>query len=441
MSTKKKSFAYGWGLQVLVALMFFFYAGLAVDGQNISVPAFANSHGWDYGTILSLSTPASWVGLVGIIFFSWLVDKKGNRFTIPFALIGSGIACFIYGQASSIPMYAVAICLVFFFTNGYGNVCTGALTSSWFPRKRGLALGWSSMGMPLATAVFVPIFAVLIGKFGLPTALSVFGIAVIILGIISIFWVKNTPEEMGLYPDGDDSGLENLEKTRQLAASYKSDWTVGRLLTNKTVWIQSVCYGLLFLTTIGLVSQMIPRMIGLGHTQQFGLMMLSLAAVVGIVGSIVWGLIDMKIGTKKSTILYAVWYIVAIIVLLASTKSVPGTVVGICMAGWGIGGIGNLQPSMLAQTFGRWDYASASRVVNTIVGAIRVMAFGLIGITVSFSGSIDKAYLFLVAGNVIALILAVILDDRLIGKEISIDYDDSTEEVSQTCSSTNVGNA
>ncbi len=432
MSQKKKSFAYGWGLQVLVALMFFFYAGLAVDGQNISVPAFVEAHGWNYGTILSISTPASWVGLIGIIFFSWLVDKKGNRFVIPLALIGSGIACFIYGQASSVAMYAVAVCLVFFFTNGYGNVCTGALTSSWFPRKRGYALGWSSMGMPLATALFVPILAVLIGKFGIAGAFSIFGVVVILLGIISIFWVKNTPEEMGLYPDGDDSGLENLEKTRQIAANYKSEWTVGRLLANKTVWIQSICYGLLFLTTIGLVGQMIPRMIGLGHTQKFGLIMLSLAAVVGIVGSIVWGLIDLKIGTKKSTIIYAIWYIIAIIVLLSSTKSIPGTVVGICMAGWGIGGIGNLQPSMLAQTFGRWDYASASRVVNTIVGAIRVLAFGLIGITVSKTGSIDKAYLFLIVGNVIALILAIVLDDRLIGKEVAIDYADSTEEVCDT---------
>ena len=44
----KKGFAYGWGLQVLVAIMFFFYAGISIDGLNVSVPAFASENGWDY---------------------------------------------------------------------------------------------------------------------------------------------------------------------------------------------------------------------------------------------------------------------------------------------------------------------------------------------------------------------------------------------------------
>lgn len=413
----KKSFAYGWGLQGLVALMFFFYAGLSTDGLNVSVPAFVHANGWDYGKLLILSTPAGLIGLLGVYFFSYLADKKGSRCVIVTSLIGSGIVCFLYGHATTMPVYFISICLILFFTNGYGNVATGTLTASWFPRKRGYALGFSSAGMPLSTAIFVPIFAFLVQRLNIDKALSIIGVVVIILGIISYFWVKNTPEEIGLPPDGDDTGLEDLEKMQHLLETHVSKWTAKRLLSNKTVWIQSICYGLLFLTTVGLVSQMIPRLLGLGYEMNFCLSMLSLAAVIGIFGSFVWGIIDLKIGTKKTTLIYAIWYIIAVIVLLISVHNLPGTIFGICMVGWGIGGIGNLQPSMLAQTFGRFDFASASRVITTIVGAIRILAFAIVGGAVGLTGSIDGAYGVLIGANIIAIILAFLLDDSLIGRE------------------------
>lgn len=418
LSTKRKhTFAYGWGLQVLVGLMFLFYAGLSSDGQNITVPAFVAAHGWDYGSLLALATPAGWIGLVGIFLFSHMVSQKGVKFVIVLTLIGSGVVCFFYGFSNSIAMYAITYFLLIFFTNGYGNVATGALTANWFPRRRGYALGWSSMGMPVATAVYVPALSMLIHRLGLGPAMSIVGAVIILLGISAVFWVKNTPEEMGLAPDNDPAGLEELEARRKEMQNYVSDWSVGRLLSSRVVWMQGVCYGLLFLTTIGLVSQMVPRLMGMGYSLKFGLGMLSLAAVVGIVGSIIWGVIDMKIGTKKATMAYALWYIVAVIVLLVTKNSLAGTIVGICMAGWGIGGIGNLQPSMLAQTFGRFDYASACRVVNTIVGFIRVCAFAIVGIAINITGSIDGSYGILIGCNIVAFILAALINDKLVGKQ------------------------
>lgn len=412
----RQSFAYGWGLQVLVGIMFFFYSGLCVDGQNIAIPAFAETHGWDYGTLLALSTPAGWVGMIGIFIFSHLVDKRGSRYVIVLSMIASGVVCFFYGYATNIIVYAVSYFLLVMFTNGYGNVATGALTTSWFPRRRGYALGWSSIGMPVATAVYVPVLAVLIDKLGIGKAMSIIGSVIILVGIAAVFWVKNTPEEIGLSPDNDPQGMQELELRRKELEEYRSPWTITLLLKSRTVWLQSLCYGLLFLTTMGLVSQMVPRLMFLGHAKTFALGMLSLAALFGIVGSVVWGYIDMKIGTRRATMTYAVWYCVAVVVLLLSKNNLPWTVVGICMSGWGLGGIGNLQPSMLAQTFGRFDYASASRVVNTIVAFVRVLSFAVIGIAIHITGSIDGAYSFLIGSCIIAFIFAYVLDDSLIGK-------------------------
>lgn len=415
-NTPKKGFAYGWSMVLFTAILFFFCAGISTDGLNVTVPAFAAARGWDHATLLAISTPAGWVGLLGTVIFSQTVAKWGSKRTIVVALLCCGAVCFLYGAAPSVAVYAVTIALACFFSNGYGNVTTGSLIASWFPRKRGYALGWASMGLPIATAVFVPLFGMLIGKFQLSGAFAMLGAAQIALGILAIFWVKNTPEEIGLPPDGVYEDQAKIDAVAREMETYQSDWTVKRLLTNKTVWIMSVAYGLLFLVTVGLVSQMVPRLMGNGYEQNAALGLLSFASVAGIVGSYFWGLLDVKITTKKTSIIFAGWYVAAIVVLLICKESSVGTLIGCGMAGVGIGGIGNLQPSMLAQIFGRFDYAAASRVVNTIVGFIRVMAFAIVGIAITLTGSIDGAYGFLIAACIAAGVLLVVMDDKLIGK-------------------------
>lgn len=72
---------------------------------------------------------------------------------------------------------------------------------------------------------------------------------------------------------------------------------------------------------------------------------------------------------------------------------------------------------MLAQVFGRYDYASASRVVNTVVGFIRVTSFAIIGITLNLTGSFDRAYIILLAVTVVSFGLAYHIDDTCIGRQ------------------------
>ncbi|HBW35556.1 peptide-methionine (R)-S-oxide reductase [Desulfosporosinus sp. BICA1-9] len=70
----------------------------------------------------------------------------------------------------------------------------GTLITNWFPTKKGLALGWATMGMPLATAVFVPLIAFLFGTLGIALTVtkSFTGayIAFVFVDIIAIVIIK-----------------------------------------------------------------------------------------------------------------------------------------------------------------------------------------------------------------------------------------------------------
>lgn len=416
MTIRKRNFAYGWGLQIQVALMFFFFAALTNDIFNIMPAVFVEMYGWDYGATINVATIAGYAGVVGTFIASVLVSKKGNKFAIVFSLLGAGIFSLLFGRTPSFTVYLIVCCCIFFFAFQFGAILTGTLTANWFPRKKGYVLGISSAGMCLSTCLTPPIFNALMGRIGIANTLSCFGIACIILGVVSIFWVKNTPEELGLYPDGDASGAEELEKTQREMSCYKSPWTISKLLRTPSVWTQSISYGLIFMVTIGVLGQWIPRMMELGTTLEAAMFQLSIASAIGIVGSIIWGIIDTRIGTKKTSIIFIIWYIIAVAIVTFGIHNTVLTWIGIAMVGSSVGGIGNLGPSMIITTFGRWDYAAASRVVSCITNLLRVSAFAVVAFGLSVFGSITGAYYILIGCGVVSLILMIVTKDDLIGK-------------------------
>ena len=414
---KKKSFAYGWILQIQVALMFFFFAALTNDIFNIMPAVLVEMYGWDYSATINVATIAGYAGVIGTFVASLLVEKKGNRFSIVLSLLGAGIFTLFFGRSPSFALYLVICCCVFFFAFQFGSVLTGSLTDSWFPRKKGYVLGISSAGMCLSTCLTPPIFNALMSKMGITNTLTCFGIACIILGIISIIWVKDTPEQMGLAPDGIEAGVEEIEKNRKEMEEYQSPWTVGRLLKTPVVWTQAISYGLVFMVTIGVLGQWIPRMMQLGTTLEAAMMQLSIASAIGIVGSFVWGILDTKIGTKKTSLLFIAWYTVAVVIITFGIHSPVATWIGIAMVGSSVGGIGNLGPSMIGTIWGRWDYAAASKVVQTITNVLRVSAFGVVALGLKLFGSITGAYYILIGCGVLSFILMLVTNDKMIGKE------------------------
>jgi len=413
---KAKGFGYGWSMIFYAALLFMLGAGITVDGLNVIIPAISESRGWDYNTVLSYSSIGGLVGFLGTVFFSQLVVKKGVRFMTVTALLMSGVATIVYSHVTSISAYILTLCVLFFTVNGYSFIAPTTLITTWFPRKKGIAFGIATIGLPLSTALFVPLLAILFSKFGFTNGLTFIGIFTILLAIVSIFWIKNTPEEMGLAPDGDILSSEEIKEQSLRIKDYKTSWTISRLLKSSVVWTISIGYGLIFLVTVGIMSQLVPRIMSLGFEQNKALALLSLCALIGIIGSYFWGWLDQKTSTKKASIALAAWYIIALILLIVS-KNDGLLIFAIVMVGFGIGGIGNLQPSMLAQVFGRLDYASANRIVPPIISLIRILAFAVMGVALTVTGSFDGAYIVLIVINIIALLFIFAIKDTCIGAE------------------------
>ena len=356
--TNSKFGKWGWSMIIYTALLYYFWSGIGSDGLNLYPNAFAQMHGWDSNKLLGFATPAGIIAVFGGILFGRMIIKTGVRKMSGFSLIATGILYAVFGFSNSPIMYLVCLTAFVFVSMAFGLICTASLMGNWFPRKKGIALGWATMGAPLCTATFVAIMSGLYNAFGISTSHIIMGGIMAVLGIITFFWVKNEPSEVGAFPDNLPDGADAYMAQLRKMQSYKSPFTVGRLLRDKDMWLISVGFGMLWMVTVGVVSQFVPRMvsvmapeIGPEAAQNKALLMLTIAALVGILGSYFWGWLDQKIGTKPASAIYALSYIAALLLLIFAKVEIL-TYIAIVFVGLGIGGLLNLMPSLVISVYG-----------------------------------------------------------------------------------------
>ncbi len=402
--TKSNFGGMGWLMILLTGVTYYFFSGTVNDGLNIIVGNFADLHALDYNNILSLATPAAWFGLLGAIVWAVIVNRIGSRLGGAIALVLGGICYSMYGVVSSAIGFFIVTALVNFMAYGYCNTAAQVMIAHWFPVKKGLALGWATMGQNLCSAIFIPILLVLIRFNGINGSFFDVGICMIIFAVIYYIAARNTPEDIGCLPDNGVFSADELKKEAEEQADYKSPWTVGKLLSNRQVWFTSLGYGIYILVTVALISQMIPRLMSGGWDQTKATGMMTVAAILGLFGSYITGWLDQKIGTKKASIAYGIWYLIAV-VLCAVPASTPVLYLSVLFTGIGIGGIGNLFPSMIATLFNRHDFVRALGVMNVISLLIRSVTFSIMAFGLSRFGGYGGAYAIIAVLNVVGIIL------------------------------------
>nr|WP_320133891.1 MFS transporter [uncultured Holophaga sp.] len=384
--------------------MYFAMAGWCADGINIFTPAFASRNGWEVAKLLTLVAPGGIMSVVGCGFFGQLVIKKGPRFVITLTLVASAASLLWFGRISHLWEFAVAYMVMNFFMAGFGFIAPGTLMNNWFPRKKGMALAIATAGFPLASALFVPLIAYMFGRYGITGSTTIWAVVFLVAALVGYLLVRDNPEEIGCYPDNDPkadrASIEDLD-------SYQSDFTVKRLLKDRDMWLIACGWGALWLVTVGIVVQLVPRLTSLGYPLPKAIAFLSIAAVCAIPGGLVWGWLDQKLGTRKASLIYGAMYIATLVLLITQSGSQVMTFITILFVGIGLGGIKNLLTSMVSTVYGRYDFGAAFRLVIPISIIVRTLCFPIMGIAMAKFGSLTAAYVIFIAVDAIALLLVL----------------------------------
>lgn len=402
---------------IFAGLLFFCSSCIVANTTNSILPIFSGMYGWNYSSLSMIVGIAILVSALIAIVFGRIIVKVGSKPVILAGLLLGAISAAVYGSAKSLGLFIVCIFVNAIAGVAYQTVGATALINMWFPRTKGIVLGWVTMGIILSDVIWIPFMPKIILALGPTAAFLGFTGLMVLVGLFGLFFIKDTPEADNTYPDGDTSESEDLQKMLMAVKSYKSPYTIGKTLKTKQTWQIVIGWGLLWLVSICYISQEVSRFMTLGYSLEFGSNLLGIAGFFGLFGSWLFGFLDQKLGTKKASLIFCIWMLIVMCIALLHPVHIAFIYVSCFAISCALGGICNLIPSMTGTIFGRWDFPSANAVISPLTMMLCAIGIFLGGVFAGGPGY-TVMYIVLIALLVIATIIVATTKDTMIGKKM-----------------------
>jgi MFS family permease len=313
----------GWCLIIFSFFCIILDSSLINDSLNVVLGVFAETRQWDVKLLYGFASIVSWIAVAGAVFWGFLSHKITARVTWAISLFVTALSCVFFGFVPNTSAYFICLAVINVGGMAFAYIANLNVIGNWFPRKKGLAMGLVTIGFPVSVIITVPMVSKLLELGGLPGVYIFYGAAALILGIICLIFVRDYPEQVGVFPDNDKSfDKESAEREFQEGIAYMktSEWKVGKLLKTRQTWQIAVSLGIMELLSLGIMTNFVPRCLQIG--MEFGtiMQMLSISGVLACIGSYGCGQLDARVGPKKAIIITLIAGIVSILLNLTSSR-------------------------------------------------------------------------------------------------------------------------
>ena len=226
-------FFYGWVI-VAVGFLVAFSSG---PGQSYVFSVFLDSIIEDTGlsrtTISLLYAVGTGVSALMVAFVSRMADHVGPRLVAIAVAVALGVACFGMAFARGFAAFFLAFAALRALGQGSTPINATLMTAQWFVIRRGRAMAMMGLGLAASLALLPPISRALIDAAGWREAYIVLGVMVWMLVIpAALLFARDTPEEMGLHPDG--AGHPPLREAVTLPGGAAAE---RRVFSSLTFWL------------------------------------------------------------------------------------------------------------------------------------------------------------------------------------------------------------
>jgi MFS family permease len=240
-----------------------------------------------------------------------------------------------------------------------GSMVVNVSIARWFVRMRGRALAIAGMGHGLAKVCMPVMAATLILYVGWRGSWVVFGVFALLLVVApAVLFMRRSPEEMGLLPDGGPvevrEAVARPQKRRytKRTGADNIEWSRREALRTPVFWLIASTFGVAQIGVTGLNLHVFSYVTDQGHPTLVAASVMSIIAVMQFSTPIVWGLLadrmDNGILNMAKCALQGAGLLLAL--------SLPGMVplyAGFFIYGIGMGGTAILAETIWADFFGR----------------------------------------------------------------------------------------
>ena len=365
---------YGWWVVLAASIGLALHAGpLIVPTFGVFLKPLSQEFGWSR-TQISFAFSLFTLGLtITMPLIGRLVDRWGARKVIVRAvlLFGLGVLSLAFLSAHLWHFYAVYLFLGI-VGSGTAMVPYTKVISRWFDRKRGLALGLAAATFSVSASLMPPLTQSLIATVGWRHAYEILGFLVMIITIPAVMlWLKESPQVMGLAPDGET--LEPAKMATQRGPEEGMSFQEARQIG--TFWLMGGAFFLISVCFHGSIIHLVPLLTDRGFSPQSAVLVASLTSMAGLIGKVGVGyLLDRCFAPYVAACFFCGF---ALGLLLLWSGMAGGVVlIAVVLVGLGIGAEIDVMPYMVSRYFGLrafgeiYSYTFAIFTLGGVIGPL-----------------------------------------------------------------------
>lgn len=407
---KKSRIFYGYWTLAACFLLNVIGAGCGPISFSFFVTSLEKALDWSRTGIMTAFTIFFICVAISAPFAGRLVHRYGGRRVIALGALSACVGYILLSQMNDLWQYYIGYAFIGFGIAALGPVITTLIVSNWFSRRRGMAIGFMSMGAGTAGMIFTPLVIVyLIPNLGWSNTYLTFAVITGGLAIpLALFVIRTRPADMGLLPDGREAPeISGISEVKTPAAE---GFTMKMALATQAFWLLAVA--ILFTHShMGVMQNQIPHLEDLGFPAGIVASAMSIVAVMSTVGTLVFGWLCDKIRVKFASVIGLTLIALSIILLINIKVSSPAWLVWMYATSLGLG-IGGWMPTMSLLTstnFGLVAYGTIFGALNFFQSIGAAMGPILAGYLYDRTDTYDWAFIIIVILVVlgIPLVLAI----------------------------------
>jgi len=232
---------YGYRIMAAIFFSLAIISGCGLYAFGLFVHPLETEFGWTRGEIMTASTIFAIVMGVTSPFIGRIFNQYGaSRVMAPGAFI-CGLGFALLPLMSETWHFYALYGLIALGSAGIGLVPATMVVSNWFKKRRGTAIGITSVGMGAGGLVLAPLIGgYLIPNFGWQTAYLFIAILTWTFIPLALFVIRTQPSDMGFYADGAPAPEQEVEP--EFIRTKSTDFTLKMAIITSAFWLIAVSF-------------------------------------------------------------------------------------------------------------------------------------------------------------------------------------------------------
>lgn len=363
-----KRLFYGWWIVILSALINAVGMGILYQSFTIFFLPLKRDLAVSSAAISLLFGAARLEGGLEGPVVGYLISKFGCRAMILIGASMAGAGLILLATTHSFwPFFFIYVFIVSLGSNaGFFHPLSTAI-NNWFIRHRGVGFATLTASGCVGGMIMAPVLSYLILTYGWRTGAVAAGIIILVVSLPASIPMRESPETIGLYPDGDASPEIEPGSSQPMSPNVdEPDFSIKEALRTRTFWILSGAISLRLSVTVALNTHLAPILVWRGISEANSAYLVSLFAFSNIFSMLLLGWVGDR---WNKSLLSCLCILPSITVMLGLSYSHAGFIIyllpitlAITMAN------APLNWALIGDFFGRRAYATLRGIMGIFYG-------------------------------------------------------------------------